>query len=344
MKSIYFYILLFIGLVSLSSCYHDIDMNEYRSEPTLVLNAAISSDTVVMASISHTQFFYEIRETDVDIENADVKLFVNGGFKEKMVWKQVELNRYTNYSDVEDRVGIYFSSYRPKYGDRIKITADYNGQHVWAEDDVIKPVEIISVKPEIKKSDKSGGTQYVVDEKGNWVEQPIYGHEITYNITFKDVPDENNYYCIRLGSEYNYPLGETIDYSLDPVFIDQVDFIDGIAGQGEINGQGGRSFTDYLFEGKEYTMKIREPFGYGGEIPSESIYRRITLYSLSESYYKYLSVSLNGEEDTATSSLTQIGFIEPTKTHCNVIGGLGILGMVETSSVLIDITPYFPTK
>ena len=51
-------LIILAGSAILSGCYRDIDLEKYRQEPTIVLNCIASPDTFVMASVSHTVFFY----------------------------------------------------------------------------------------------------------------------------------------------------------------------------------------------------------------------------------------------------------------------------------------------
>ena len=48
-----------MAIMSLTSCYNDIDMEKYRGEQQVVLNCIANSDTTIMADVSSTWFFTE---------------------------------------------------------------------------------------------------------------------------------------------------------------------------------------------------------------------------------------------------------------------------------------------
>ena len=65
--------------------------------------------------------------------------------------------------------------------------------------------------------------------------------------------------------------------------------------------------------------------------------RRILLYSLSESYYRYLVALEKIYGGSVSGSLSDIGLAEPVKVYSNVCGGVGILGACQRAEKVVDI-------
>lgn len=322
------YTLLLLVSVTFSSCYNDLNLDKYRPDPIAVLNSAISPDTVVMASVSHTVFFADYRDVDPTIRDADVDLYVNDKFQEKMVWTVDTLLKAG---------GIYRSTYQPATGDKIKIEAhtsfgDASGEDIVPESTAITDVKLSYIQFEDQNSTVHGP---------GGVSHPIK-YKITYDITFKDDPDKRNYYCIRLETLSGYSLYGIIDYSEDAVFVAQRPIIDSSAPDKTIFGRYGLTFTDDIINGKQYTMRITETEDSDNIHHGKHNYRRIVLYSLSEAYYKYLTGILNKNNTSITGTLIDFGFSEPLPHYSNISGGLGMLATLQSNIYTLDLRTIFP--
>ena len=330
---------IFLGIIlCLSSCYKDLDLEDYRSEPKIVLNSVISPEIEVMASISRTIFYSDtkdpnaaIKDPDIDlyIKDSDINLYINNKFVEKMLW--VEDPQLPNK-------GLYKSNVKPMTGDLVKIVANTSLGTAWAEDVVPPKIEIKNIKlsHRIFKDPNS----IIVSPNGSFTEATKC--EIRYHITFNDDAKNRNFYCIRIENTADMqPLG-LLDYSLDPVFKVQQSVIDGSSTEKMIEGQGGRTFSDDIINGKEYTMIIRETsdisdYGWG-----KNLYRRISLLSISEAYYKYLTSLLNLNDNKISQKLDEWGLAEPTPFYSNVHGGTGVMGSTQDEYKLIDLREILP--
>ena len=96
----------------------------------------------------------------------------------------------------------------------------------------------------------------------------------------------------------------------------------------------GRLFSDELFDGKEYTLQVKE------QLRSDTKYytkRHIRLYSLSEPYYQYLLSLQNIKNEGIMGGLTNVGLAEPVRIYSNVEGGTGIAGGCQWFESLVDI-------
>lgn len=308
----------------LSSCYKDIDLEKYRPEPDLVLNGILSADTAVMLSISRTKFFTDASRYEV-ITDADVSLFVNGVFQERMRWTT---------DNAFYGGGIYTSDYKPQTNDTIRIETTTAYGEAWVEEIIPAKVPIEDVAYSQKLIYDHTG--FKMDDDGNLVEVPTL--EITYRITFSDQAEKENFYFIRIDNpKPPYKDVGNLDYSSEPVFVEQISVVDGLFGDKKIQGQGGRSFTDHLINGKRYTLVIRErPNGSYDYAPHWD--RRIILYAITESYYNYLS-SMQTSADAANSTdLSTFGFTEPVRIYTNIHGGVGIMATSRHDIVLANLS------
>ena len=124
MRTVIYHIVLIFCSLYLVSCYKDIDLEKYRPTPKVVINSVITTDTVVLASVTRTWFFTE-NIPDVNWKNAKVELYVDNIFRENMVWQERE--------DTEGNVsGCFVSSVVPREGEIVKIvvTSEYGMAYV----------------------------------------------------------------------------------------------------------------------------------------------------------------------------------------------------------------------
>ena len=109
--------------------------------------------------------------------------------------------------------------------------------------------------------------------------------------------------------------------------------LDEVFGSSMVNWRG-RVFSDELFDGKEYTLQVKE------QLRSDTKYytkRHIRLYSLSEPYYQYLLSLQNIKNEGIMGGLTNVGLAEPVRIYSNVEGGTGIAGGCQWFESLVDI-------
>jgi len=321
MKRIQFIMIALITLV-LKSCYRDIDMEKYRPEPDLVLSGVVSADTNIMLSISRTKFFTDTSRYEV-IHDADVSLSVNGVFLEKMQWTTDE----SFYGG-----GIYLSTYKPQTADIIRINAETKYGEVWVEETMPSKVLIEDVQFSHKLIYDHQG--FMIDKNGNIIGAPTM--EITYRITFTDNATQTNFYLIRIENPSHSFVG-ILDYSLDPVFAEQVSVLDGLFGDRKIQGQGGRSFTDKMINGQCYTIVVKEAQTSAIYDYAPALGRRILLYSITESFYQYLTTMQKASDAENSINLSTFGFAEPVRIFTNIHGGLGIIATSQYDEYEIDL-------
>lgn len=307
------------------SCYQEIDMQRYRKTPTLVLNSIVSPDTVVMASISKTVFFTEYRDASTTVENASVALYVDGKFKETM--------------HLDGSTGMYVSGYRPMAGEDVEIQATSPDGRVAGRCIVPDVVPIESVEASCRVYEDPSVKVWIDNERQN-----LRRCEVTYRIAFSDEPAVENYYCIRIEDAKRHISLDNIDYSHDDVFLAQQTAVDAAKPGGKIEGREGRTFTDELFDGKRYELKIVETIALYDYPDLERRDRRIIVYALSPEYYKYLTGILNEDESSLSGSLIKFGFAEPRQHYSNIQGGTGIVGGVQSCASVMDVSSAIRAK
>lgn len=313
-------ITIYVILVAIcTSCYRDINLEDYRSEAMIVLNSIATPDTVVMADISRTWFFTD-NEPAKDITGLKVELYIDSQLKEIMEYNGEK----------------YVSTTHPQEGNVIRIQTQVDGKIIVAEDIVPTLIRLKKVDISHRKISSSGNSS-IVGGNGTIIQEG--NNEYTYRITFKDEPEKRNYYFIRIEEcDSRQNLG-TLDYSYDPVFQILSEEVNGSLTNQTISGQFGLPFSDQGIDGMEYTLTIKEigPDSYYKDY-GKSCYRRIRLYSLSEAYYRYLlSLLSNDSDNTWQGGMSDIGIAEPVTIYSNIQGGVGILGCQQQVSQLKDL-------
>ena len=133
----------------------------------------------------------------------------------------------------------------------------------------------------------------------------------------------------------------SFDFSIDPIYDNHQTVLDGVLGFDD-GGGSGCVFSDEKIEGRQYTFTVKESLdemyvNMQEEEGEDKYKRRILLYSLSESYYRYLVALEKIYGGSVSGSLSDIGLAEPVKVYSNVCGGVGILGACQRAEKIVDI-------
>lgn len=310
--------------VMLTSCYSRIDFEGLLPEPVPVINAVASPGNVVRASITRT---YSVEENtdDLYIRDADVTLTVNGKYTEQMT--MVEFDTLINYGWEPWHVVTYVSTYRPQVGDCIEISASTPYGEAHCSDEVPVPVAIRGVQTTLEQVDGYGGVYSNV-------------YDVTYHVKFSDPAGVPNYYLVNVQSKYYLFSGSGgvyVDY-IDPVFEMQNQDITEIGSENSLRNGWGWTFSDETIDGQDYSLTLKETGVTLSENSTDPWQRQrsVRLYSLSESYYKYLRSVLKSNQ-REESSIGDIGILEPVVIFSNVEGGTGILGAMGMTEMSFNI-------
>lgn len=327
-------------ITTFCSCEWEVDLEELRVAPRLVLNSVVTANAPVTASVSRTWFFTE-ESPNITFTDSEVLLYINNEYRETMVWAEGD-DRYNSK-------GLFKADYCPISGDKIKLVANQKGYpSVSAE--VIVPYPC----PGLQILEKITDLTYYEDEF-SYVDRML-------SVTFRDDPAKDNYYLFHaeLGlPEWDYDTQEytgeytwnSFDYTNEPLFMGQQTALEKILNYDWLSGKYGRVFNDDLINGKEYTIKL--PFAarafdrhyhYNEEgevvpgIKSDPTLCRVSFYTISESYFRYMKSLIEMEDDSLQRELIRAGLAEPVSFYSNIVNGLGILGGCYKHSVTFELS------
>lgn len=309
MKRVLFHLLLGITTtLSYISCHVDLDLEPQRPSPSIVVNSIISTDRNAAVHVGKTVFYTERHKTVSPITDAKVVMTINQNAPEILKW------RNKNTEDLQEG-NVYQADNTPQAGDKIRIDITTNGNHAWAED-------VMPQKTLIEKVDTALGP----GSEG-------YSYEMNYRITFTDNPNEKNYYFLHIlpkqGSSYGFNFGK------DDVFRQSDHGMNILMEDPYLNGQYGMAFNDELINGKTYTLRVAESL-YSSHLEYRAD-RIIRLYSITESYYRYLLGIFNKSDDSFEEEMVKAGLAEPSPHYTNIQGGVGIFGLMQIDEKTINI-------
>lgn len=333
---IFFSILVVIFI--LISCERDVEFNGEVVNPLITVNSFVTPDSIVIAHISMSRFFLKDSITYREINNAEVNLWINGVFKEKL-----------NF----DSLGTYSSYFKPTISDQIKLTVDVpQMKQVCATSCFSQAPIVLSVDTQKVLINKeilrypSGEIQVVKNH-----------YKVNYKLKFEDNGNQQNYYRLILGIvsfkgvwNKNSNIVDTIANQINFSDFDFADVVSGnltdpLADEGTspvgmlLSNAKNRYhvFSDDIFNGKTYSLqfstnitKYIKDIDYGSlENVKHEVY--ISLQSISQDYYLYLK--------TRSASYAANYFSEPIKVHNNIEGGIGILGSYTNSNIKKIVLP-----
>lgn len=321
MKNIVIFIL--FSLI-FSSCYQDIDLDKYKGENGenfLVLNSIMNPDSTISAVASKTFFYSDPPKEREYVTNLDLELLINGQHKGLM-----EFNHENNH---------YVSNFIPKESDIVELKTNYNGEPIECIDSIPTKVKIESIN---------------VYREGPLAIYTTKDYYITYEITFTDPIGEDNYYFLQYDDSGRFVSGNLSfgvrDFTFEYVFQQLARKIGAIIPAWEPYSPEGLPFSDYGIEGKTHTLIVKEIVQGVRFMDTLSRYthmhRKISLYSISESFYNYLVSRLYNEtyDSDLHGGMIDLGFTEPLKTYSNINGGIGIFAAYCVDEQDLDVMEY----
>lgn len=308
----------------LFSCEKTIEFKGEETQPLLVVNSIVQPDSALVASVTNSVFFLSDNYI-MPVENANVQLFVNNNFVEKMQLYNERITDLDYRPNVYYNHSVYISDYKIKTGDKIRyeISAP-NFDKVWAENTVPAVTEIISLDTVVEK----------ITQKEQYDENYYSHYNFNFSLKFKDNANEKNYYRLTVDAAYFYydEENEPVVMRRSPYYFDSKDMIfnnDPLTNtDGEYHSNGYDIFSDDLINGKEYSLSFSFLTDYNVNANLNGNIFYIQLQSLSSEYYMYLR--------TLSSQNNEMGiFAEPTQIFNNINGGIGILGAFSVSEKMI---------
>lgn len=247
--------LFFAALVSvLTSCREDIELKIEDTTGVLCVNGFLYADC-------DTNVLY-VTETGLssptEINNADVKMYVNGVLKEEV--------------SASDGSGRYFFTEKFMPNDVVKIDVTSNGRHVWREATVPECPKDFSVEvtpaPEKKYYD-------------SYIEDYTTNNMYKIEVSFSDISAGKNYYRLLVDKTSSVT---SYDYHHDYFYPDTV-YIDGVPYVSQI-------YKDTTY----YEMKTYHGYNerlYLGEAPSLADEEMTATSEFTDGIYNYYKVFNN---------------------------------------------------
>jgi len=305
------------------SCEREVEISIDPPEPSAVLNASLSADSIIMATISRTvsNMYYDIPEHGPSyfLDEAQIEVFINDK-KQGVMEKGENPGQYR------------LPGYSPSAGDNVRMevqTGDF------------KPLSaevLIPSQPEILSVD----TQMYHTHPDSY-----YGriNSINVGLRFKETREGTNYYMLAV-SGYGVSKNKTPEETNTFVFITHDD--DMLFEELQPSYFSGYNqyapvfiFSNRSVDSGEYTLKftINNVFtSYYDDSLSFTSICRVYLYSISESYYLYCRSKLlqwKQKEDPFGS----IGLREPIPTYTNVRNGYGLLSAKQVAIYELKVAP-----
>lgn len=316
MKTINMITSLILAVFLFTACEKEVDFNGKVTDPLVVVNSYITSDSIVSANVSESKFFLYNKEKITGTSNAEVSVYVNGVFKEKMTY----LSK-----------GNYKGTYLPKTGEVIKLIVKVPGRNeVNCEQTVLGKVNFT-----VDTTSVAGKVEYYTSTGSSGITDTFavnYEIKHRYKIKILDTEVEKNYYRIVISkketeeSNTNFSkiyLEDDVDpasYSTDPL--------------GSENSTNEYNiFSDDFFNGKEIDIKCnftdRVTIYTNRVVANIKTEYIITLQQISKDLYLYLKTrSASGGDDFLS---------EPVQVHNNINGGIGVFGSYASTAKVIEI-------
>lgn len=332
MKTHIHYLSILITILVFISCQNELPFDIKKNPPKLTMNALINAD-----SLTNVLFLnFTGRENTNHVQDVTLEIRVNGQLKESLrplpVTKDEQQCRFT-----------ITTKFTPGDAVRIDAITDDGNYHAWAE------VGVPQRLAEIESIDT-----LTVPLKQNGYSR----NYMRYKITFKDRPNEKNYYRIAIDKQmsmwgYNHEEGggdyiywtKHISYS----FIGREDIVltDGHPSTGDDEDSGLFDaaqniygvFDDSRFQNSSYTMTIYNNPEVEYDKDQAGFYEGmdviIRLLSITETEYYYLK-ALN----LVDSGVYDETINEPIRYPSNVHGGTGIVGISTEISKKVRIRTW----
>ncbi|MBP6610696.1 MAG: DUF4249 domain-containing protein [Paludibacter sp.] len=342
MKSIKLLHIILISCTLFSACTSNIVFDNQITESKIVLHSFITPDSNITAFLSLSNFFLSDTLIFKHITNADVSIYINGTFQEKM-----------NHIDK----GKYRGKYKPKNSDIVKIKAvipdlgEVTAQTNFCEAPVITSIDTTMSLSNVIPLITYPNDVYAID----------YEYKINYKLKFTDDGNKKNYYRLIVQQRmyiYDVIWGEVLESIVDKWYnLDYNDIVLGsstspnivseigsITGETIMAAETYNVFTDELINGKTYTLDFSSPKVFfqrrtpkysldtelGKQISlspnPEKVELLVTLQSIDEEYYYYLK--------SRGASKVNDYFSEPTQILSNINGGIGYMAGYTSSNVI----------
>lgn len=313
-----------LGLLFFVSCEKEIEFNGEISEPMVVLNSFISPDSIIYANLTKSKFFLSSKQGFDFVNNADVSVYVNRVFREKL-----------NFTEK----GMYRGTFKPLAGDTVRLLVKVTGHDDVESTAIVQsPSNILATEAKMVEKYRD---EYTIDGE---ISALYLAGDCEFNVKISDNANEQNYYRLvvkkRNQSVYNndtITYEYSVSFSLEGFKSQSGDLI-GLIDDGE-NRNVQHLITDEMFNGKEIVLKFATEYAYLEVVPgfeeyynyknpgaSESVI--INLQAITKDMYLYLKSKESADEILAGF------FTEPVQIYNNISNGIGIFGAYTNNEYL----------
>ena len=319
----------------LTGCYEDFDP-DIDVTPVLCINSLITAGEPIEVNVSRSWVYTDrAGEEDHSVKDAEVNIFANG-----------------------KRIG---PDYLPEEGDVIRIKA-YSDKYGAAEAEVMipyaTPVAGMDVNPTVVRRS--------IRDRDEWGVTVDIDFNVAIDMTLPNNNNSARYFCLADNpfqpgdtddSEQEYPdentrwstspsgvwFYEGSFYCKGPFFTEHISTFDDMMDNVWLSEP--IFFSDHQFSGTSQTLNI----GYENGSLRISQWDRnpemlecgyeLTLYSISESYYKWMNYCWQNNE-SYIGDLIEFGLAEPIWGYSNVSTGAGVVAAQSYVKVTVDLKDF----
>lgn len=309
---------IFLLLLICFGCRDSIEIPDIGRK--IVINGLIINDSLISVRVGRSANILDFEggtgEQQMDLRQANVKIYQNGNYIDSLFHKNTNPDGYDWY---EWNNVFFWGNYLsrkivPKGGNDYLIKVNALGySEATAHTSIPETVKIENID-----------TAHVIVPKGEYVS---LNTGLSCKIRFNDPIKYANYYLFAVGKMPVYEYDNSIEIdSKDPLIEEVLHTRD--------RGVEGIAFSDKVINGQTYTLsviirdesisRIQTISGHEGDI---SLYFK--LYSITEEYFRYIR-SLNQYNRNFGNPLA-----DPVMIYSNVTGGFGMFAGAGVSSVSI---------
>ncbi len=312
-----------ISIVMLiASCHKDIDIyNADDFNAQIVVNSITGVDSTIKVFVTKSVIPGQLSDSTIKINNAIVKLYEDGIFKENLTYVNLPFNLgYENPSKP------YFkSNYIASQNHTYTIEVEAIEQKATAEFSFPTRVSTVELLP--KECTSFDTSEYMNSYCDYYLNFPL-------DITINDPEDEKNYYMINVFvKRYDFAYDTIQEILYDTIYSDinvngwlgfdntitDVQYVNAPIPSSDKPWDRSYIFNDEVFNGQEFSTTLN------ANISGEKLkdVNEITLYyqvfTISTELFNYY-VSINKYNQTSGNP-----FVEPVNIFSNVEGGIGIV-------------------
>ncbi len=306
-------IILLASPLLLTGCYQDFEP-KIDTKPVLCLNSLITAGEPIYVKVTHTWVFTDSEATkNHAVDDAELQIYAN---------------------DI-----LVDSDYIPQEGDEIHIVA-HSIKYGKAEAKVTVPVATqiptIDFTPKVK--------DLWMTQTPGWGTNASIEFDINIALNLADNPKIDNFFRLIYTSYENYPITSFSpgDFEpLDPVFFEQTNSFDDA-----MNGSYSfMYFSDRLFNRPANAVDFAfspcfvNLSGWKGDATDLECGFTFTLYSISESYYKWLAFC-DQAGGIVFSDFGDYGLADPIWGYSNVSTGAGVVAAQSSTTVTLNLQDF----